>query len=65
MMVDAFNRRNTPNPDQFHAIIDSMVDYAEENPDFFTEERFIDHILTLYAAVSSNFLWKYEIVALI
>lgn len=57
-MVDAFNRRNTPNPDQFHAIIDSMADYVEEHPNFFTEERFIDQILTLYAAVSSFYFKK-------
>lgn len=54
MMTDAFTRRNIPKPDQFHAIIDSMADYADEHPDYFTDERFIDHILTLYAAVSKS-----------
>ncbi|KAL1491994.1 hypothetical protein ABEB36_012504 [Hypothenemus hampei] len=51
MIKEAYERFNNPVPGRFHAIIDDMVEFLEENPGFFKhEDDFLCHILTLYAA---------------
>ncbi|XP_066256816.1 cytochrome P450 4C1-like [Euwallacea similis] len=55
MMEVAFKKGNLNNcSNDFHAVIDSMAQFSEEHPNFFTEERFVDHILTLYAAAEDT-----------
>lgn len=52
-MIDAaFKRRNLLQATDFHPAIDRIVDYIEENPGVIDRETFVDHIVTLYAAVS-------------